>query len=74
MEPFPILIDFKNSSGSSNLLDAIREAGFVPYSTSVGGRGVGILPSPSISDHKFVSTSIEKLVEAVAIHEGWLFV
>ncbi len=70
---FSWLIDFKSSS-ISPVLDAIREAGFDPYLTCIGGKGMGIHPSPSISEQTFASISVENLVEAVTTHSGWFFV
>lgn len=36
-----------SDSSTSALVTALKDAGFVPYLTSVGGSGLGILPSNS---------------------------
>ncbi|KAF8340619.1 pyridoxal phosphate-dependent transferase [Cantharellus anzutake] len=55
------------------LAECIREAGFVPYLTSIGGNGVGVLPTAPISDQLFASASVERLIEAVVSQKNWHF-
>lgn len=67
---------FRDSSTSA-LLTALREAGFEPYLTSVGGSGLGVLPSSASGEGQWAGFSEKSAGEFGPWVEGrgrWLFV
>ena len=61
-------------------MSKLREAGFVPYLTTIGGSGLGVLETlesestGDIGSGDFSSKDREELAQWVESRQGWLYV